>query len=154
MAICSNVITDDLSRLRVWARPMRPLASRLVSPCAPSMELHGNYTLGSDPCGAASKRYLCRLDLLLEEVRCRHVSRTLRVEPGPAQVPIGPLARGGLWCHVCMCSQPLLSIQAEIMCWHVAYGAWRKPPGVAQHVALAWGPHTLNVGRMCASPHQ
>jgi hypothetical protein len=117
------------------------------------MELHGNYTLGSDPCGTASNRYLCHLDLLLEEVRCRHVSRTLRVELGPAQVLIGPLTRGGL-------EVPRLHVfPAPALCSGrdsvLSCGLWRmaKPPGVAQRVPLVWGPRTLNVGRMHASPH-
>jgi hypothetical protein len=53
----SHMVTNSLPRLKVWAHPRRPLASRppLASgplpPLVPLVGLLGNYNMGSDPQG-------------------------------------------------------------------------------------------------------
>jgi hypothetical protein len=90
VAIHSHMETSSLPRLRVWTRPTWPLASGSVSTCAPLVGLLRNYSLGMDPHGAVPNPYVCHSDLRPGEVRCRHVSRPLQMEPGPTQVPFGP----------------------------------------------------------------
>jgi hypothetical protein len=82
---------------------------------------------------------MCHPDLWPGEVLCYHVSGLLRVRTKFPQVPTGPSVGGAPALSRLHAFSALLSAQAEIRCWHMAYGAWRKSLGVVCHVPLVCG---------------
>lgn len=77
MAKRSHEMTSDLPQLRSWPHPALPLASRPVSPHAPSMGLLGNYNIGLNPRGTVLGPHGCHSDLRPGEVWCCHVCPVL-----------------------------------------------------------------------------